>query len=169
MSGTHGFTALGVLDVAGVILDQVPGWGVLDAKTPVKNCHGIVEDAEGHIILFTDHTDNNVIIYDKTGKMIDKWGTDYPGAHGLSIVREGDREVLYLTDLQRNAFFKTTLDGKLLETWEWPESSGKYEKQGQYRPSWTLHAPDGRFFVLDGYGKDFIQRFTPDGKQVDLQ
>jgi len=33
----------------------VPGWGILDSKTPVKNCHGIVEDAEGHIILLTDH------------------------------------------------------------------------------------------------------------------
>ncbi|BCX46314.1 peptidylglycine monooxygenase [Haloferula helveola] len=143
----------------------VPGWGVLGDKTPVNNCHGIVEDAEGHIILFTDHTDNNVIVYDKAGKLVHKWGTTFPGAHGLSIVREGRREVLYLTDLKRNAVFKSTLDGEMLDEWNWPETSGHYENAGQYRPSWTLHPPDGRFFVLDGYGKDFIQRISKDGKQ----
>ena len=42
----------------------VPNWGVLDDKTPVKDCHGIVQDAEGHIILLTNHTANNVIVYD---------------------------------------------------------------------------------------------------------
>lgn len=142
----------------------VPGWGVLDLQTPVNNCHGIVEDAESHIILLTDHTRNNVIIYDAAGKLVHKWGTAYPGAHGLSIVREGSREVLYLTDLKRNAFFKTTLDGEVLEEWGWPSESGNYDAAEQYKPSWTLHAPDGRFFVLDGYGKDYIQRFDAAGK-----
>lgn len=143
---------------------QVPGWGVLDDRTPVKNCHGIVEDREGHLILFTDHPENNVIVYDRSGKLVHKWGSDYPGAHGLSIVREGEREVLYLTDLQRHAVFKTSLDGEVLDEWGWPEGSGKYQQAAHYRPSWTLHAPEGHFFVLDGYGRDYIQRFTRDGK-----
>ena len=43
----------------------VPGWGVLDEKTPVKNCHGMVRDGEGHLILLTDHVANNVIVYDR--------------------------------------------------------------------------------------------------------
>ena len=42
----------------------VPGWGVLNEKTPVKNCHGIVREGEGHVIFLTDHVVNNVIIYD---------------------------------------------------------------------------------------------------------
>ena len=67
----------------------VPGWGVLDEKTPVKNCHGIVRDRDGHVILLTDHTSNNVVVYDKAGKLVHKWGTLFPGAHGLSLVNEG--------------------------------------------------------------------------------
>ena len=39
------------------------------AETPVKNCHGLVCDKEGHIILFNDHTKNNVIVYDKKGML----------------------------------------------------------------------------------------------------
>ena len=141
----------------------VPGWGVLDDHTPVKNCHGIVRDAEGHILLLTDHVANNVIVYDKRGRLVSKWGTSFPGAHGLSIVAEGRREVLFITDLQKHTVTKTTLDGKVLDEWGWPASTGKYRQESDYKPSWTLHMPDGTFFVLDGYGQDFIVRYDAKG------
>jgi hypothetical protein len=142
----------------------VPGWGVLGAETPVRNCHGIVCDREGHVILLTDHTANNVVVYDKGGRLVHKWGNGFPGAHGLSIVTEGSSEVLYLTDLQTHRVVKTTLDGKVLQEWCWPEQAGKYEKEADYRPSWTLHHPDGGFFVLDGYGRDYITRYDSAGR-----
>ena len=141
----------------------VPGWGVLDDKTPVKNCHGMVCDAEGHLLLLTDHVANNVIVYDKRGRLVSKWGTAFPGAHGLSIVSEGGREVLYITDLQTHKVAKTTLDGKLLDEWGWPASTGKYKQESEYKPSWTLHMSDGTFFVLDGYGRDYILRYDAKG------
>ncbi len=142
----------------------MPNWGVLDAKTPVKNCHGIVRDREGHIIVLTDHTANNVIVYDKAGRLVHKWGNAFPGAHGLSIVDEGAAQVLYLTDLEKHKVVKTTLDGKILQEWLWPEQTGMYEKEDQYKPSWTLHLANGDFFVLDGYGRDFITRYDAAGK-----
>ncbi len=141
----------------------VPGWGVLGEATPVNNCHGIVQDREGHLMLFTDHMKNNVIVYDKAGRLVHKWGTAYPGAHGLSLVEESNQQVMYLTDLSRHAVFKTTRDGTLLQEWQWPQSTGKYEKADQYRPSWTLHLPSGEFFVLDGYGRDYVMRYGADG------
>lgn len=146
----------------------VPGWGVLDDKTPVKNCHGIVRDREGHIVLLTDHVANNVIIYDRAGRLVSKWGTQFPGAHGLSIVTEGAREVLFITCLQTHRVVKTTLDGEVLQEWPWPEATGKYEKPEQYRPSWTLHLADGGFFVLDGYGRDYITRYDAAGAFVKI-
>lgn len=144
----------------------VPNWGILGEATPVQNCHGIVTDGEGHIILLTTDTTNNVIIYDRAGRLVHKWGADFPGAHGLSIVQEGDREVLYITDLQRHLVVKSTLDGEILQEWPWPDSTGKYEKAEQYRPSWTLHLPNGDFFVLDGYGRDYIMRYNRSGALV---
>ena len=33
-----------------------------------------------------------------------------------------------------------------------------------FRPSKTLHLPDGDFFVIDGYGKDYIHHFNADGE-----
>ena len=142
----------------------VSGWGVLGAETPVKDCHGIVCDREGHIILLTNHAANNVIVYDRAGRLVHKWGTMFPGAHGLSLVEERGREVLFITDLATHRVAKTTLDGTLLDEWRWPERTGKYEKEDQYRPSWTLHLPSGEFFVLDGYGRDYIAHHGADGK-----
>ncbi len=72
----------------------VPGWGDLGASTPVNDCHGLVVDREGHVLLFTNETKNNVIVYDRKGRLVHKWGTQFPGAHGLSLVTEGIREVL---------------------------------------------------------------------------
>jgi hypothetical protein len=179
----HGASALGLVPMlaggseAPEVLGQgefryrvVPQWGHLTDATPVKNCHGIVCDASSeHIILLTDHTANNVIVYDRTGKLVHKWGNAFPGAHGLSIVREGGkdaREVLFITDLQTHRVVKATLEGEILDEWLWPQQTGKYGTEAEYKPSWTLHLPDGGFFVLDGYGRDFITHYDAAGKFV---
>lgn len=174
-AGVAGTAFYGRVGAAPVILGQgdfryrvVPDWGVLGAATPVNNCHGLAQDREGHVILLTDDVTNNVIVYDRRGKLVHKWGTTFPGAHGLSLVAEGSREVLYITDLKTHGVTKTTLDGQRLQEWTWPEASGKYEKADQYRPSWTLHLPGGGFYVLDGYGRDYILRYDADGKLLGL-
>lgn len=142
----------------------IAGWGDLGPGTPFNDGHGLAVDREGHVVLLTNETRNNVVIYDRRGRLVSKWGTTYPGAHGLSLVVENGREVLFLTDLNRHLVVKATLDGRVLEEWRWPETSGKYSKEEDYRPSWTLHLPDGGFFVLDGYGRDYIVHHGPDGR-----
>ena len=142
----------------------VPGWGVLDARTPVKNCSAMVTDSQGRVFLLTDHTANNVIVYDQDGQLLGKWGSRFPGAHGMQIVKERDREVLFITDLNVNRVFKATLDGEVLMELTYPKSTGKYANENEYRPSWTLHLENGDFFVLDGYGKDYIMRYDRSGK-----
>ena len=151
----------------------VPEWGVLGDATPVNNCHGIVCDREGRIILLTDETRNNVIIYDQRGRLVEKWNPKgvsggLPGAHGLSIVTEGERQFLFITDLKLHKVFKTTLSGEVVNEWGWQRGEGRYDQESQYRPSWTLHLPDGGFFVLDGYGRDHILRYDGDGRYVGM-
>lgn len=146
----------------------VPGWGVLDKNTPVKNCHGIVCDTEGNMILLTDDITNNFIVYDSSGKLLHKWGNEYPGAHGLSLVREGDKEFLYFTDLELHKVFKATKSGELLDEWSFPEASGKYKEAKQYKPAWTLHHPESGFYVLDGYGLDYILHYDAKGEYAGI-
>jgi hypothetical protein len=88
----------------------VPGWGNLGAETPVNDCHGLAVDREGHVILFTNETRNNVIVYDRQGRLVSKWGREFPGAHGLSLVVENGREVLFLTDHVDDFWTNVTLN-----------------------------------------------------------
>jgi hypothetical protein len=144
----------------------VPGWGVLDPETPVKDCHAMVQVADGRIFLLTNHTKNNVIIYDKAGKLLGKWGTEYPGAHGFTLAVEDGRELFYLTDHDRHQFYKVTLDGTVLRTWDFPAASGKYGKAEEFKPTHVALAPDGGFFVVDGYGRSWSHRYDDKGDYV---
>jgi len=142
----------------------VPGWGVLDDTTTVNDCHGLARTADGHIILLTNHVANNVIFYDDAGKLVHKWtGPKFPGAHGLALARWQKSEALVITDLNLHSVFKIATNGELLGDWHLPPNTGKYAKETDYRPSWTLHRADGEFYVLDGYGKDYILHYAADG------
>ena len=46
-------------------------WGQLNPeKFPVNDCHEMVQDKRGRIILLTNETKNNILIYNKSGKLL---------------------------------------------------------------------------------------------------
>ncbi len=144
-----------------------PKWGIQDVgKIPVKDCHEMVQDARGRLILLTNHTKNNVIIYDKSGKVISTWGAEFPGAHGLTLWSAGEEEFLFITDTDLHQVYKTTLDGKILMTLEYPRETGKYENAAQYKPTETAIGPNGDIYVADGYGSNFIIQYSPKGEYI---
>ncbi|WP_240751454.1 6-bladed beta-propeller [Flagellimonas onchidii] len=139
-------------------------WGKLNSERfPVKDCHEMVQDAKGRILLLTNHTKNNVLIYDKSGKLLDSWGTDYPGAHGLTLHDENGTEFLYICDNNRHEVIKTTLDGKVIQVFPFPEETGKYQKKEEYIPTETAIAANGDIYVADGYGAQFITHYDAKG------
>jgi len=142
----------------------VKGWGVLDKDTPVKDCHGMAQTRDGRVFLLTNHTANNVVIYSKEGKLLGKWGTAWPGAHGLTLFLENGEERFFVTDHDRHQVYKTTLDGRILMTLDWPEKTGKYAKADQYKPTHVAVADDGSFYVTDGYGLNYITHYDAKGE-----
>ena len=146
-------------------LDQE--WGKLDAaKYPVKDCHEMVQDSKGRILLLTNETRNNVIIYNKKGGLISTWGTTYPGAHGLTLFNENGTEVLFICDNNRHQVIKTTLDGRELLVLDYPKETGRYTKPEEYIPTETAIAPNGDIYVADGYGKDWIIQYNHKGEYI---
>ena len=142
-------------------------WGALDFnRYPVKDCHEMVQDSKGRIFLLTNETKNNILIYDKKGKLIKTWGTDYPGAHGLTLFDENGEEVLFICDNNRHQVIKTTLDGRVLLTLDYPKETGEYSKAQEYIPTETAIAPNGDIYVADGYGKDFIIQYNSKGTYI---
>src|SRR5687767_3765241 len=142
-------------------------WSKADvSRNPVNDCHEMVQDSKGRIILLTNETKNNVLIYDKKGKLLTSWGTEYPGAHGLTLFNENGTDVLFICDNNRHQVIKTTIDGKVLMTLDYPRETGQYTKADEYVPTETAIAPNGDIYVADGYGKDFIIQYNHKGEYV---
>ncbi len=135
-------------------------------NTPLANCHEMVQDSKGRLIMLGDHTHNNILIFDKSGKLLDYWGTALPGGHGLSISKEGGEDFLLLTDCgwaldrtgntygQSGQVLKTTVDGKLIFAIGHPRTIGIYKDTEPFKPTETAVAPNGDIYVADGYGSD---------------
>ena len=140
-------------------------WSKADvARHPVNDCHEMVQDSKGRILLLTNETKNNVLVYDKSGKLLTTWGSDYPGAHGLTLFNENGTEVLFICDNKRHQVIKTTIDGKVLLVLDYPKETGQYANAEEYIPTETAIAPNGDIYVADGYGKDFIIRYDAQGR-----
>lgn len=146
----------------------VEGWGMLDAgKNPVNDCHEMVEDASGRLIMLTNETRNNVLIYDKSGKLLESWGTSYPGGHGLTISNEGGEQFLFITDTERNQVIKTDLKGKEILKFDYPKETGQYSHPDQFLPTETAVNPaNGDIYIADGYGQNFITQYNYQGEYI---
>jgi len=140
-------------------------WGNLNPEmTPVKDCHEIIQDSKGRIVMLTNHTKNNVIIYDKSGKLLETWGTKYPGGHGLTLVKENGEDFLLITDYERHQIIKTTIDGKVVFEVDYPAETGKYANKEEFKPTETTVLENGDFYVADGYGNQYITHYNYKGK-----
>ena len=139
-------------------------WGDLDPKkTPVNNCHEMVMDKRGRLLLLTDHPKNNILIYDTAGKLLNSWTLNLPGAHGLTIHDEGGSEYLYLTDPGLGRVIKSSLDGRIIMELSSPIKLGVYDDKMAYRPTETTIGPNGDIYVADGYGSQFILQYDAKG------
>ena len=143
-----------------------PKWGQLDpTKVPVVNCHEMVMDRKGRMILLTDEPKNNVIIYSQSGKLLGTWTLGLKAAHGLSLVDEGDAEYLWVVD-NGGRVIKTTLDGTVVTELPSPISEGIYSPSMPWVPTETAIGPNGDLYVADGYGSQFFLQYDSNGKFI---
>lgn len=133
------------------------------ADLPVNDCHEMLQDSRGHIVLLTNETKNNVIFFDKSGMPVNGWGHEFPGAHGFSKAGEGSDEHFYITDTERHQVFKTTPAGRIIRQWNYPAETGKYENAAAFVPTETAIAANGDMYVADGYGAQYIIHYDAAG------
>ncbi|MFY0653904.1 MAG: twin-arginine translocation signal domain-containing protein [Cyclobacteriaceae bacterium] len=148
------------------------------AQNPILNCHEMVMDSKGRLVMIGDHTDNNVLIFDKSGKLLDYWGTAYPGGHGIALSKEGEEDFLFLADsgwyMDRNGQWishngrvtKTTMDGRVLFDIGHPQTIGIYKPGDAFRPTEIAVGPTGDIYIADGYGKDYIIQYSSTGEYI---
>lgn len=147
--------------------EWVRGWGKLPTGMEYGATHGAVQvDSKGLIYVNTD-TENAIIVFDANGKFVKSLGKEWKGGtHGMQIRREGNQEFIYLTNLARSEFGKITLEGETVWVKGFPEQSGVYKDKSQFKPTGIAFAPNGEFYVTDGYGANYIHRYDAKGEYV---
>jgi sugar lactone lactonase YvrE len=125
----------------------------------------MVQVRDGRLFLLTDHVKNNVLIYAKDGALLGSWTLALPGAHGLTIAVEHGREVLWIAS-PRGRVLKASLEGDVLMELPSAALCGAYTVGEKYAPTEVAVGPDGRLYVADGYGSQFILRFDAAGNYL---
>jgi hypothetical protein len=133
--------------------------------------HGLAEDEQGYI--YVAHTVNKssmrgeaIVVYDATGRFVRAYGEEFRGgAHGLGLRREQSAEVLYHCDINQCKIVKTTPNGETLWTHGYPREDAAYgQRPIDFVPTNVAFAPNGDFYVGDGYGSHHVLRFSAAGK-----
>ncbi len=146
--------------------EWVPGWGELPAGRKYGYTHGVVEDAQGRILIHNQSPDA-VCIFDPDGCFITSWGEQFrAGAHGMTLHEEDGTEYLYLAATTQHRIYKTTLDGEIV--WEKgpPPIEDVYPDETRYIPTHIAFAPSGHFYVADGYGQSWIHQYDAAGEYL---
>ena len=157
--------------------EMIHDWGELPSNIKWGNTHSISEDAQGHIYVHhTVHKDSqspdSVVVFDDKGKFVRSWGPMFRGgAHGMHLRKEGNTEYLYFCDDKHGFISKRTLKGEEVWTLAYPQQSPVYQKGPgsngpgganglNYRPTNIAIAPNGDFWVGDGYGSYYMFHYT---------
>lgn len=127
--------------------------------------HGVQVTRDDDVIVF-NQGNPAILVFSADGAPKRQFG-DYPGAHGLTIRQEKDREILWVTDQTLCCVRKLSLEGEeLLDLPAPPEEALIDPRDGKARsfiPTWADHGPDGDIWVGDGYGSSFVFRYASDG------
>jgi hypothetical protein len=132
--------------------------------------HGLCQDAAGNI--YVAHTVNKssmrgeaIVVYDAAGKFVRAFGEEFRGgAHGLCLRTEGGAESLYHCDINRCRVVRTSLAGEVLWEHGYPREDPAYGAAPiNFVPTNVAFAPNGDFFVGDGYGSSHMLRFSSSG------
>lgn len=158
--------APGVLGVGKHRYEWEGDWAKLPKSKSFGYTQGVSEDSQGRIYIFNNSTDA-VAVFDPDGAFMTSWGAEYEsGAHGIQLSVEGGQEFFYLSLTNQHRIVKTTLDGEVVWEKGYPAESGVYFNPEGYSPTNIAMAPNGDFYVCDGYGSNYVHHYNKDAEYV---
>ena len=144
--------------------------------------HGVVVTESGNIMTL-HQGEMEMLTFNPDGELVDRWGLGMSEAHGMTLVREGTTEYIWIADNGRKRtpntkyeyppgsvytgqVVKKTLSGDTVAVLRTPPLP--IYRDGAYAPTWVAvnekrNGGNGDIWVADGYGQNQIHRFTENG------
>jgi len=151
--------------------ETIHNWGQVPDHIKWGETHGVAIDETG--LIYIKHRSSAkepmdaIVVFDPDGKFVRSFGKEYHGGgHGIDIRKDGGEEFLYVCDVKNRLFAKATLKGEQLWKMSYPTEPGVYKKLEEFSPTNLAFAPDGGFYVADGYGSSYIHQYDKDHKWV---
>ena len=184
-----GVLAVAALGIAGTSARQAPagiipsadyrvvhGWPVLPENTIFEEVSSVAVNSRGNVLVLqrggrtwpdsevldqTPIADPTVFVFDgRTGVPLALWGQKlFALPHSLTV---DEHDNVWVTDVALHQVFKFSRDGKLLLTLGERGVAGD-DSSHFNRPTDVAVAPDGSFYVSDGYGNSRVLKFAADG------
>jgi sugar lactone lactonase YvrE len=125
----------------------------------------VTSDDNGSILVLR-RTFPSLFVFSSDGKFLKSWGAEGlfqgPGAHGVRVSRDGS---IWATDTEYHLVYKLSQDGKVLMQIGKKGIAGDNSSQDAFnKPADVVVAPNGDFFVADGYGNSRVVKFSKNGK-----
>jgi hypothetical protein len=154
-------------------------WGELPDSIHWVETHGVAIDRDGFV--YIKHragsekpkapalAQDTIVVFDPAGKYVRSFGKEYHGGgHGIDIRSENGQEFLYLSCMfPVNLVVKSDLKGEVVWVKQAPAEPHVYDKPNTpFSPTNVAFAPDGGFYVGDGYGSHYIHQFDQGARWV---
>jgi DNA-binding beta-propeller fold protein YncE len=152
------------------------GWGETPDHIKWYETHGCAVDKAGNVYITHRAAANlpktpsacqdTTVVFDSKGKFVRSFGFQYTsGGHGIDIREENGQEFLYLAYMMPvNLIEKTTLTGERVWLRDKPPEPHVYDNpKARFAPTNIAFAPDGGFYLADGYGSNYIHQYDKDG------
>ncbi len=144
-------------------------WAALPAGTEWGPISAVTSDGKGSILVLR-RTFPSLFQFTTDGKFVKSWGGEglfnLAGAHAIRVDRDG---FLWATDTLYNVIYKMTMDGEVvLQVGKKGVTGGNDSRDAFDRPADVVVAPNGDFFVADGYGNSRVVKFAKDGRFITI-
>jgi DNA-binding beta-propeller fold protein YncE len=144
--------------------EVLPAWGQLPAGSTWGAASQVSTTPEGQIVVFRRMVPS-FLVFNPDGTFVKSWGdAPYRLAHGIRIDKDG---FIWVTDNTDNFIQKFSPDGKLLMTVGRKGMAGDNASQDAFDgPADVFVAPNGDFYVADGYRNSRVVQFSKEGKFI---
>lgn len=139
--------------------EVIADWAKLPAGWSFGWIPGVAVDSRGRVFVYS-RSEHPMMVFDRDGTFVTSWGEDIlKDAHGIFIDAEDN---IFCTERKTHCVHKFDCDGNL----KWTLGSPGLPRPPGVpfnMPTALAIAPDGCFYVSDGYGNFKVHKYSPEG------